>query len=355
MQKTAQNEISQARWNWLEILSERISANYLLVSYFLLIFLFSLYYLFNLNVITFEWQYNIRYFLQSLAQCFLISYLVSGLIYLTGKTKEVFKYIDSLYGNLKNDFFAGIETKVTGAAGYHLLLFLSVVSPFIIMSWGQWPYYNWEPGNWARALDIYNYLLSFLILALLTELLWLIANIVWSINEIGCSSGAFSVAIDVYGIEMKLRPMRNFFLIFIVYYFVAIALVIGTYISPSGKISIEPIYFGVLLVVGAVLFVAGLEAVQRIINCRVENELDILNKKRNEQHQALVNIVSSGSAEKAKDIENASKILDIIHKERESLLQVSRRAYDIATLSLFISSFLIPLLTLLEKLGLIHK
>jgi len=106
---------------------------------------------------------------------------------------------------------------------------------------------------------------------------------------------------------------------------------------------------------GVVLFVAGLEAVQRIINCRVENELDILNKKRNEQHQALVNIVSSGSAEKAKDIENASKILDIIHKERESLLQVSRRAYDIATLSLFISSFLIPLLTLLEKLGLIHK
>ena len=66
---------------------------------------------------------------------------------------------------------------------------------------------------------------------------------------------------------------------FIVYYFIAMALVIGTYISPSGQIPIEPIFFGVLLIVGVMLFVAGLEAVQRIINCRVESELNILNKK----------------------------------------------------------------------------
>ncbi|WP_348528851.1 hypothetical protein [Methanothrix sp.] len=346
-------ENKQAMWNWPEVMLRRIPANYLLVSYLLFILVFLIYYSFSLRVFWFQW--HIYHILQSLATSLLIAYLLAGLVYLSEKTRRTFKYIDWLYGSHKEDYFAKIESRVTGGLYYHLLFYLSLLVPFIVMSWGQWPYYERQEDIWARGLDIYGYFLYFLILALLAEVLWLMANIVWSVNEMGCSSSAFSAAVGVYGIDMKLRPVRNFFLIFIVYYFIAIALVIGTYISPSGQISIEPIYFGVLLAMGVVLFVAGLEAVQRIINCRVENELDILNKKRNEQHQALVNIVSSGSAEKAKDIENASKILDIIHKERESLLQVSRRAYDIATLSLFISSFLIPLLTLLEKLGLIHK
>lgn len=352
---TARNKIRRARWNWLEVLIERMPVNYLLASYLLFILLFFIYYLFNLIVIVFQWQNNMWYVLQSSAQCFLIAYLMAGLIYLSEMTRETFKHIDQLYGNLQEEFFDKIEERVTGARNYHLMLLLSVVAPFIIMSWGQLPYYEWEPDNWALALDIYNYVLSFLILALLTELLWLMANIVWSINEIGCVSGNFSAAFDVFGIGMKLRPLRNFFLIFIVYYFIAIALVIYTYVSPTGDISYEPIYFAVLLLIGGVLFVAGLEAIQRIINCRVENELDLLNKRRDEQHRRLFKSVSSGnSSEKTGEIEFISRVLDIIQKERESLLQINRRAYDIASISLFISSFLIPLLTLLEKLGLIN-
>lgn len=345
-------EIKQVRWNWPEVVIGKIPANYLLVSYLLFILLFLIYYLFSFRVFWFQW--HVYHVMQSLATSLLIVYLLVGLIFLSEKTRATFKHIDLLYGNHNDDYFAKIESRITGGSGYHLLLLLSLVAPFIIISWGQWPYYQLQHNPWARGLDIYGYLLYFLILALLTELLWLMANIVWSINEIGCASGAFSASIDVYGIDMKLRPLRNFFLMFIVYYFIAMALVIGTYISPSGQIPIEPIFFGVLLIVGVVLFVAGLEAVQRIINCRVESELNILNKKRNEQHQSLIDIVSRDCNKKAGDIENISKVLDIIQKERESLLQVNRRAYDIASLSLFISSFLIPLLTLLEKLGFIH-
>jgi hypothetical protein len=350
----AQKEVEQARWNWPEALMERIPANYLLVSYISFILLFSIYYLFSRKVILFEWQNNTWYVSQSLAKSFLIPFLIAGLFYLSEKTRGTFKYIDLLYGNLKNDYFARIEARIIGEGGYHLLLLLSVVAPFIMMSWGQWPYSNWEPDNdWALRLDIYNYLLSFLILALLTELLWLVTNIIWSINEIGCASSAFSTAIDVFGMSMKLRPLRNFFLIFIVYYFIAIALVICTYMSPGSKMSIEPIYFLVLLILGGLLFAAGLEAIQRIIDCRVENELDILNNRREEQDHRLLEVVSSGnSSENAGEIEYISNVLEVIQKERDSLLQVNRRAYDFTSVGLFISSFLIPLLTLL---GMIHK
>jgi hypothetical protein len=87
----------------------------------------------------------------------------------------------------------------------------------------------------------------------------------------------------------------------------------------------------------------------------VENELDILNKRRDEQHQLLIKAILNGNSnQKADEIESISKVLDIIQKERDSLLQINRRAYDVASVSLFISSFLIPLLTLFEKLGVIH-
>lgn len=340
-------------WNWVEWIIGRIPANYLLVSYLLFVLLFFIYYLFSLKVILFQW--NKWYILQILAQCLLIPYLIAGLVYLSEKTRVTFRHIDHLYGNCDEEFFRKIESRVTGTRGYYLILLVSVLGPFIIISWGQWPYFQWEPDSWAWRLDLYGYMLSFLILALLTELLWLIASIVLSINEIGCISDAVSEMSYVFGLELKLRPLKNFFLIFIIYYFIAIALIIYTYTPPEGKLSYEAIYFGVLLAVGVVVFIAGLEAIQRIINCRVEGELDMLNKRRDEQHKLLVKVISSdNSAEKAAEIGYISNVLDIIQKERDSLLQVNRRVYDLSSVSLFISSFLISLLTLLDKLGLIE-
>jgi hypothetical protein len=361
---TERIKAQQPKWNWLEALMERIPVNYLLISYLLFIVFFAIYYLFSWQIRVFHWLirkedvsvYLTWYISQSLAQSILVPYLTAGLIYLSGKTKETFRYIDKLHDGPQNYYFNRIQTRVIGFRGYHLLLFLSVVVPFIIMSWGRWDYHQKAYGNWAWGLDIYSYLLSFLILALLTELLWFMANIVLSVNEIGCMADIFSKSVDVFSIGMKLRPLRNFFLIFIVYYFLAITLIIYTYLSPIGEVSFEPIYFAVLLALGAILFVAGLEAIQRIINCRVENELDNLNKKHAERDRRLMDVVFKDEDDKkASEIDSISKILDIIRKERESLLQIKRRAYDVASVGLFICSFLIPLFTMLEKLGLLHK
>ena len=368
---TEKIQVDQTNWNWLEALMKRIPANYLLVSYLLFILLFAIYYIFNWQVRDFHWLiqtpnyfgYEMRYITQSLIQSILVPYLMAGLIYLSGKTRDTFRYVDLLHDGSKDYYFERIQARVTGYRGYHLLMLLSVLIPFIFMSWGQRSYHGlgnqywtWEDYCWAWGLDIYSYLLSFLILVLLTELLWLMANIVWSINEIGCIADIFSRSVDVFGIGMKLKPLKNFFLIFIVYYFVAIAMIIYTYLSPYEPISIEPIYYMVLLALGAILFVAGLEAIQRIINCRVEIELDRLNIKHAEQHKRLMDMVlNEGSDSRANNMDSISSVLEIIRNERESLLLTKRRAYDLASVSLFISSFLIPLLTMLDMLGVLRK
>jgi hypothetical protein len=243
------------------------------------------------------------------------------------------------------------ENRYTGSQWYHILLILSVIAPFIVLSWNSLPYHDLEPHNrWALGLDFYGYLLLFFILFLLSEILWLIINVVWSLNEIGCVSQAISAKINVFSIGMKLRPVRNFLLIFIIYYFLALALAISTYLGPTNKFPFEVAFFSALLLLGAALFFVGLEAIQRIINYRVENELDILDKNREEQHKQLMDISKGGYSENKDEIDYISSTLEIFQKERDSLTKINRRAYDLTAIGVFIGSFLIPLVTLLENL-----
>jgi len=273
------------------------------------------------------------------------------------KTRDTFLYIDQLYDNCEDNFYNRLREKFTGSHWYHLLLISTVLVPFLIIGWNVWPYGNLSPDSkWAWILDIYGYIILFFILILFSELLWLIINIVWALNDMGCKSRILPIKIDVFSLGMKLRPIRNFLLMFVVYYFISIAIAISTYIGPTRKFSYETGFFIVLLLFGIALFFAGMEAIQRMINCQVESELDVLNKKRDEQHKLLIDIISGEDRPgKTEEIDSISKILEILQNERDSLMQTNRKAYDITAIGVFIGSILIPLLTLLEKLGNLAK
>lgn len=351
----ADMKVDHVKWNWLESLMEMIPANYLLIFYIVFILLFSLYFIFSRNVILFEWNNNILHMKQSLAESFLIPYLMAGLIYFCRKARDLSKYIDYLYENYRNNLFDRIDGAITGNRGYFLLLEFSFLMPFIIFSWGQWPYSNWERGNtWAFALDIFNYFLSFLILILISQLLWLMANVIWSISKFGLCSRSISISFDVVFISIKLNPLKNFFKIFILYYFLAIALIIYTYESPSGKMSIEPIFFGLLLAMGGLLFFAGLKIIQDIIDYHVEKRLSMLDYRRAQRERILANIISREDIKEENDsIECISKAIEIIQRERDYVIQFNKDAGNASSVGLFVSSIIIPLLTLLEKLKLI--
>jgi len=337
-------------WNWLEAVFKRIPLPYSLVSYFVFIIIYSIYWLFSTKVYWFEW--HIFHNFQSLVASILIAYLLIGIKFLLDKTRDTFQYIDLLYEDREINFYAIFKDRYTRSLLYRMLVILSVIVPFIILSWNALPYHAGEPHNvWAIGLDAYGYTLLFLILLLLSEMLWLIVNVVWSLNEIRCISKAISSKVNVFGIEMKLRPVRNFLLIFVIYYFFALALAISTYLGPTNKFPYEIVFFSVLLFFGIVLFFAGLEAIQRLIDCHVENELDNLNKKMEEQHRLLMDSVSKGGYRENKDeINYISGNLEIFRKERDSLIQINRKAYDLTAIGAFIASFLVPLVTLLENI-----
>jgi hypothetical protein len=351
----ADMKINQEKWNWLESLVDVIPINYLLIFYIDFILLFSLYLIFSKNVILFEWNDNTWHITQSLAESFLIPYLMVGLIYFCRRTRDIFKYIDYLYGNCGDSFYNRIDGSLTGNRSNFLLFEFSLLIPFIILSWGQWPYSNWEKGNpWALGLDIFNYFLSFLILALISELLWLMFNIILSFVYFGLSSRPISIAFDIAIVNLRLNPLKNFFIIFILYYFLAVTLIIYTYASPSGKMSFEPLYFGMLLVMGCLLFFAGLKFIQDIIDYHVDNRLSILDNRRAQQEQILTKMISSEDIKEESDrIECISNAIEFIQRERDYVLQANRSTYNVASIGLFVSSFVIPLLTLLEKLELI--
>jgi hypothetical protein len=342
--------MKDASWTWLEELYRRIPLPYPVIAYFLFVLIYSVYWLFGTKVYWFEW--NIYHNFQSLAVSLLIALLLAGMQLLLDKTRDTFRYIENIYENNKHTFYITFKNRFTESHGYRILLVSSVIAPFFILSWNALPYYHVEPNNsWALALDIYGYLLLFLILFLLSEILWLIINVVWSINELGCISQAISAKINIFSIGMKLRPIRNFLLIFVIYYFLVLALAISTYLGPANRFPYEVVFFSALLFLGAALFFVGLEAIQRIINCRVEYELNILYENMEEQHKQLTDAISKrGYSENRDEINYISSTLEAFQKERDNLNQINRRAYDLTAVGVFIGSFLVPLLTLFEKL-----
>jgi hypothetical protein len=337
-------------WNWLEWTFRIIPMPYPVASYLVFIIIYLIYWLFSTKVYWFEW--HIFHNFQSLVVGTLIAYLLIGIKFLLDNTRDTFRYIDHLYEDQKISFYTNFQNRYIGSIWYHMLLILSVIVPFVVSSWNSLPYHTQEPDNlWAIGLDVYGYTLLLLILLLFSNLVWLIVNVVWSLNEIGCISKAISAKVNVFSIEMKLRPVRNFLLIFVIYYFFALTLTISTYLGPTNKFPYEIAFFSVLLFFGMVLFFVGLEAIQRIINCRVENELDILNKKMEELHMQLMDAAAKGGYSENKDeINYVSSNLEVFRKEKDSLIQINRRAYDLTAIGTFIGSFLIPLVTLLENI-----
>jgi hypothetical protein len=341
---------NQANWTWLERVIRRIPLPKPVIYNFTFITIYLIYYFFSTKVFWFEW--NIYHNFQSLAASILIAYLLGGTQFLLDKMRDTLKYIDILNNSDSNDFYAKLEERFTKSYVNRILLEIFVIGPFIILSWGILPYQELEPNNkWAMGLDIYGYLLLFFILFLFSEILWILINSIWSLNDISISPNGLILETDVFSTVLKLKPLRNFLLIFIFIYFLAIALAIITYLGPSNVFPYEIVFFAALLLAGVALFFIGLEAIQGIIDRQVENELDILNKKRVELRELFMSAISRGKPlDKNDEMNNISVALAFVQKEKTDLMEFNKRAYDITSISIFIVSFLIPLVTLVKEL-----
>ena len=240
---------------------------------------------------------------------------------------------------------------------------LLIVIPFMLLeiirfwrwkiSVGPTPtyFYLFEQSNqWALALDIYNHIIGYLVLFLLAIIVWRVINLIEIVNALDSNT---SISVDIFHVDDMggLRPLRNFILIVVSNYFIILTLAIISYISPAALISYEMVFLIILLLLGVILFVITLKTVRNLISRGLKQELGEINAEYKKAYNKSITIISDNEPEFNRDeLEELSLILDILEKERVKIKQLGRRRYEFSTIITFICSFLLPTITLIEKM-----
>jgi hypothetical protein len=168
-----------------------------------------------------------------------------------------------------------------------------------------------------------------------------------------------SMKIDIFSADKMggLSHLRNFIIKLIIYYSAGISLTIISYIDPRGLgVAIYEILFYIaLLLAGLIILIGGLQSVQRLFWSKINDEINGINEEYQKLYRRYVEIVSKDYVEK--DEANRQFILrsmEFFHKERtdrEQILSDNRSRYSLTILIAALTSLLLPLLTLFEKLN----
>jgi hypothetical protein len=196
-----------------------------------------------------------------------------------------------------------------------------------------------------------NFVLGFIILSLLAKTVWTVLNITYSIYDASNKSQNFNASLSINSFDIKIKSIRSMVIQVLKYYFLGIALLILTYFGPVRYGIYEIAILISLLIIGLVSFIFGLRSIQRILRARLEYESDIINQGIHAQNQKLIFIISDDdylkSSEKMTIISNAS---DMLRKQRDDLTKVESRIFNFSSIGSFVTSFLIPALSLISKI-----
>jgi hypothetical protein len=279
-----------------------------------------------------------------------IAYQLCGNLFILAKMKSIFLNLGLIKNNNFNKFLSALKIRFTSNYYYYLVLIL-VIIPFYLINWKnpcnlisiELPYYS--------IYYIYVYFfLGFLWLSLLGNILWTIINITWDMNDTANDSADFNSFLSIFAFDNKIKSIRNSIIQVLVYYFIDIALIILFYLNPLSIGKYEITMLVVLLLIGIVLFFISLNAIQKIRNSRLEFEYDPIDRKIQEQNQKLIFMLDESDCIDIDQINFRSSALDLLRKQRDDLTKLDRSVYDFGTVGAFITSFLIPALSLIDKI-----
>ena len=337
---------------WIEKIFEKIPIHYTIVSMIMAGIIYLIFILFSKKVVFFPLEFF--HHMEVLVLSFLIAFQFAGIQYLLIEMKKTFNYLtnsDDFNRKLKQEFYN---------SNWYYVVISSVIFPFIIIDvidilQGGVTFYIVEPTIWSFLLDIYNYGTTFLMIFLLAITLWIIIYISWVLNEIGNDSYRSIIKLNIFNIDRigGLKPLRSLILKILFIYFVSIALAIIAYISPFSILISESFILMALLLVGVGFFFMGVGTIRKISRGRIEDKINMINKKYEVQSQKLIGFISEGDYnEKLDELKLLASILDALYNERDRILQIhgNAKGYDIITLVQFISSFILPLVAYLQKI-----
>jgi|LGVE01.1.fsa_nt_gb hypothetical protein len=346
-------------WVWIERLFKKIPVPYPIVSLIVGSIIFSIYWLFSIKVTFFPWEKF--HILEVAALSILIALQLAGIQYILNDMEKTFRELklypeigasfDNLYVKLKHRF---------SISHWYYLLVAAVIVPFIIIKVldileGGVTFYIVEPTMWGFLLDIYNNVIGYSMLFLLAIILWIIFNITWLFNEMDNDPYRRLIKIDIFSVDRigGLKQLRNFILKILAFYFICITLAIISYISPFSILSYESFFLIILLLVGVGFFIMGLGTIRKLLKGRIEDEINKINKIYERYHQRFMDIVSEGNyKDQEEELNLVPTIIENLHIERERILKFygNNKGYDRITIIEFVISFIIPLVTFLQKL-----
>lgn len=346
-------------WIWIERLFKKIAVPYPIVSLIAGGIIFSIYRLFSTKVSFFPWEKF--HILEVAALSILIALQLAGIQYILNDMKKTFREL-KLYPEIGvsfDDLYVKLKHRFSSSYWYYLLV-AAVIVPFIIIKMldilgGGVTFYIVEPTVWSFLLDIYNNVIGYLMLFLLAIILWIIFNIAWIFNEMDNDPYKHLIKIDIFSADGigGLKQLRNFILKILTFYFVCITLAIISYISPFSILSYESFFLIILLLVGVGFFIMGLGTIRKLLKGRIEDEINKINKIYERYYQRFMDIVSEGNyKDKEEELNLVPTIIENLHIERERILKFygNARGYDRITIIEFVISFIIPLVTFLQKL-----
>lgn len=335
-----------------------LSPNIYIMSSICIITIFIIFIFFSYKLKSFPLNFNTL--LVSTSLSILIGYQLIMIDYLSSNIKKTFVKLKPLFED--NRFFDYLEEKMKKSTIYYSIILLIII-PFILLEFIR--YFRWkssigrqpsyfiffEPSNyWAILFDIINHMIGYLMLFLLAIIVWRIIILIIIIKSF---NNYTSFNVDIFHVDEMagLRPLRDFILIVIINYFLIITLAIFSYISPVDIISYETIFLIFLLFLGIVLFIIALKTIIQQINRGLESQVIKINEEYKQIYNKLINIPHDESYEFTKnELETLSYFLEILEKEKKKIKGKSYRKLTVNTITTFISSFLIPLITLIEKL-----
>ncbi|VVB62854.1 Uncharacterised protein [uncultured archaeon] len=334
-------------WNWIERVFNRIPIPYSLVSFFLTIILALIYEVFSIKIKGFDWGFNK---FDSFVLSVLIGFLILGNILFLDRMKSTFGKITFLPGdqNLGNDLLYKIQKNFTSSKLYHFAVIALVLVPFLGIKSIDFSkvgfdifYYNEEPTYWAIVLDLYDNFLNFFSLYLLANILWIAINISWAINIVSEEPFRSSIEIDLFTADKTggLKPFKNFILLFTIYYFVIVVLAVVSWLTPMGLPVYQTIFLFMIWIIGVIFFICSLYKIRNLFNGKIETEVNRINALCRKKTKQLSDILSRDSPEEdEKRLNQLSSALDILHKERDRVLEFHARFIDVQTIFFFLSS-----------------
>lgn len=337
-------------WNWSEKLFKSISIPYSIISISIGTIIYMIFVFFEIELRNSEIsQQNLIW----LAEAVAVSYLLIGYQFLLNEMKLILSNISYLIDGKGDKDLTKMRKRFKGSYCYYLII-IFVIFPFLIINTNNT---NTNPLDYIKEdmwlvflFSAYAQIVGIIMLFLFANVLWIIINISWNLNDIVGNSEIQNTIISIYSFEAKIKSVRNSITKAVAYYFIGIMLLITTYLNPISLGKYEIIILIILLLTGAALFFIGLGTIQTVLKTRLEFEIDPIDKRIQEQVQKLFLLASEGDYNKIDQLNFISSTIDTLNKQKEELTKIDTRIYDLGTVSAFITSFLIPLTSLIDKI-----